>query len=276
MSSAAVCRLCPRSCRLAEGDAGFCRARKNIGGEIVSLSYGKILAIALDPIEKKPLNHFMPGSRILSVGSFGCNMNCCFCQNHELARAGENDCKCYELYPDELVKLAEREKPRGNIGIAFTYNEPLVGFEYALETAAKARKTGLETVVVSNGQICESYLKMLLPHVSAWNIDLKCFSEEGYRRLGGDLGTTLKTIELASGAGHVEVTTLVVPGVSDKREELRKEVKFLADIKKDMPLHLSRYFPRYKYGEAPTDIRLMSDMKRIAEEYLEYVHLGNV
>lgn len=276
MSDPAVCGLCPRSCKLSEGASGFCGARKNVDGKIIPLNYGKLLSIALDPIEKKPLSRFYPGTRILSVGSFGCNMNCCFCQNYEIARAGEGEHKSCELSPTELTRLAIKEKAQGNIGIAFTYNEPLVGFEYVLDTAEEAQKAGLETVLVTNGQIKEEYLRELLPYISAWNIDLKCFSEEGYKKLGGDFKTTLRTIELASGLSHVEVTTLIVPGISDNIEEFKAEVSFLAQLKKDIPLHLSRYFPRYRYYEKPTDLKLLVQMKKIAEEQLEFVLLGNV
>lgn len=276
MNNAKICGLCPRNCKLSEGALGFCKARKNIEGKIISINYGKLLSIALDPIEKKPLNRFRPGTWILSVGSFGCNMNCCFCQNHEIARAGESDYKSRELSPAELTELAKIERVRGNIGIAFTYNEPLVGFEYVLDTAIEAKQAGLETVLVTNGQINEEYLRDLLPHISAWNIDLKCFSEEGYRKLGGDFNTTLKTIELASGGSHVEVTTLVVPGISDNIDEFNAEARFLSNLNKDMPLHLSRYFPRYRYNEKPTDLKLLYEMKKIAEEHLNYVYLGNV
>ncbi len=272
----ASCDLCPHFCKLDEGQTGFCKARKNQAGQIVSLSYGKWLSISLDPIEKKPLRCFYPGRQILSVGTFGCNMACPFCQNYTLSRAGGGDYPTYDLSPQELVDLALREKSRGNIGLAFTYNEPLINYECVLETAALARENDLETVMVSAGQINKSYLEKLLPYISAWNIDLKCFTEEGYKKLGGDLHTTLQTIRLASNVSHVEITTLVVPGLSDDLTAFRKEVDFLASINPDIALHLSRYFPAYRYKEAPTRVSLLKDMQKIAQEKLGHVFLGNV
>ncbi len=276
MNESALCPLCPRHCKLSEGQIGFCGARQAKDGAVQPINYGQITALALDPIEKKPLAYYYPGSMILSVGSFGCNMACPFCQNHHIARSKRDDIPVREFRPEDLITLAEAEKRRGNIGLAFTYNEPLIAFEFVLDTAGLARAEGLEIVLVSNGQISEPYLKELLPYVSAWNIDLKSFSEEGYRRLGGDFQTTLRSIELASAAAHVEVTTLVVPGISDSAEEMRAEAEFLAEISPSIPLHLSRYFPSYRYSEPATAKSKMFELKGIAEQYLERVRLGNM
>jgi len=181
-----------------------------------------------------------------------------------------------EVRPEDLISLAKTEKRRGNIGIAFTYNEPLIAFEFVLHTAKLARAEDLKTVLVTNGQVSEPYLKELLPYISAWNIDLKAFSEEGYRRLGGDFKTTLRTIETAFGAAHVEVTTLVVPGISDSAEEMKAEAEFLSNLSPFIPLHLSRYFPSYRYTEPATSRSKMIELKEIAERYLERVRFGNM
>ncbi|HHX37984.1 MAG TPA: radical SAM protein [Clostridiaceae bacterium] len=275
-SKVITCDLCSRHCRLGEGDVGFCQARKNIEGCIRSLNYGELLSIALDPIEKKPLAYFNPGYNILSVGTFGCNMNCPFCQNHTIARAKHNDFQTRYVSPNELVALALVKRKDNNIGIAFTYNEPLVGYEYVRDTAKLAREHGLETVVVTNGQITEPYLRELLPYITAWNIDLKTFSADTYAQLGGDLATTLHTIQLAQAVSHVEVTTLIVPGISDDRKLFEKEVDFLSGINADIPLHITRYFPRHHYTEDMTSQAVLADLYSIATNYLNRVQLGNI
>lgn len=276
MNKVITCDLCPRFCRLAENQTGFCQARQNIDGKIKSLTYGKWLSIALDPIEKKPLAYFKQGSMILSVGTFGCNMTCPFCQNHQLARASVDDFPSKSLSPDELVEQALDLKTIGNIGIAFTYNEPLINFEYIRDTAKLARQANLETVVVTSGQINKPYLEELLPLISAWNIDLKSFSEAGYQRLGGDFKTTLETIRLAAEVAHVEITTLVVPKISDDLAEFKQQVDFIAQIEPEIPLHLTRYFPCYKYNEPPTSISLLQEMAKLARKKLNRVKIGNI
>ena len=270
------CDLCFRNCFLEDGEVGFCKARANKNGEIESISYGKLTSIALDPIEKKPLSFFHQKSLILSAGSFGCNMNCPFCQNHEIARSGEFDYKTYKVSPRSLIELALDAKDRGNIGIAFTYNEPLINFEYVKDTFKIARLEDLKTVLVTNGGINDKYLEKILPLTDAWNIDLKAFSKEKYKKLGGDLDLTLNTIKRAAESSHVEITTLVVPGLSDNLEEFKEEIDFLSKLSPKIPLHLTRYFPMYKYREEKTSLSIMKEMKEIAEEKLEHVILGNV
>ncbi|NLC40673.1 MAG: radical SAM protein [Clostridiaceae bacterium] len=271
-----TCPVCPRHCRLKEGDIGFCGARQAKAGEVISISYNRVTAIGLDPIEKKPLSFFRPGEKILSVGSFGCNMNCYFCQNFDIARAGEDSVPTRYISPVELVGLALSFKDQGNCGLAFTYNEPLIGYEYVRDTAEIARENDLETVVVTNGQLAGEFLDELLPLITAWNIDLKAFSEEGYRKLGGDFATTKETIERAAAHAHVEVTTLIVPGLSDNPDEMEAEAKFLAAIDRGLPLHLSRYFPSYRSLEAATDMKVLRMMRDIAGQHLDHVILGNV
>lgn len=272
----ATCHVCWRQCRIKEGGLGYCRARTVKDGVVIPESYGKLTSLALDPIEKKPLSFFHPGTMILSAGSYGCNMACPFCQNYEIAKEAAASRHTIEVGPKALVKKALALKDRGNMGIAFTYNEPLVGYEYIRDTATLARDAGLLTVVVTNGQIEEEPLRELLPLISAWNIDLKSFSEEAYKKLGGRLKVTLRTIELASAAAHVEITTLVVPGLSDDETMIREEAAFLAAIDPAMPLHLSRYFPCYEYHAPATAIQTMYRLQGVAKESLERVVLGNI
>ena len=272
----AVCLICWRHCRIREGSLGYCRARTARDGKVIAANYGKLTSLALDPIEKKPLYYFQPGSLILSAGSYGCNMACPFCQNYEIAREAAASRRTVEMNPRELVDKALASRDQGNVGIAFTYNEPLVGYEFVRDVSELARGVGLETVVVTNGQIEEAPLRELLPLISAWNIDLKAFSDQGYRKLGGRLEVTLRTIRLASQASHVEVTTLVVPGLSDDEEEMRQQAAFLASIDPKIPLHLSRYFPCYQYHAPATPKETLFRLKEVAEEALERVSLGNI
>lgn len=272
----ATCRICPRACEIEEGGLGFCRARTNRNGMVVCENYARVTAIALDPIEKKPLRQFHPGSKILSVGSYGCNMNCAYCQNSEISMARAEYVEWREIQPNELVARAETLMPAGNIGVAFTYNEPLVGYEYVLDSAKLAKERGLSVVLVTNGMICSDPWQKLLPYVDAANIDLKVFSREGYQKLGGDLDTVLETISIAAERIHVEVTTLVVPGLSDDETFMRKEAQWLAGESKGIALHLSRFFPRYRMKNAdPTPTETIGRLANIAREFLPFVYLGN-
>lgn len=270
------CPLCPKACRLQEGQRGFCSTRQLQAYDIIPLSYGKISSLALDRIEKKPLARFYPGSHILSVGAIGCNMACPFCQNYHIARAKPESSNLYKASPEDLLQLALAQKDKGNIGLAFTYNEPLINFEYLIDCFQLCREEGLETVLVSNGQITETYLRELLPLVTAWNIDLKAFSAKAYEKMGGNLEASLRTIVLASEYSHVEVTTLLVPGLSDDEEAFHEEVKFLSKLPKQAVLHISRYFPNYLYQAAATPIETLWKFYDLAKERLDYVYLGNV
>lgn len=272
----AVCSVCWRRCRIKEGQLGYCLARTVRQGQVVAENYGRLTSLALDPIEKKPLSYFYPGSWILSAGSYGCNMACPFCQNYSIARKSSARDKAVYVDPEDLIGKALAARDRGNIGLAFTYNEPLVGYEYVRDTARLARAHGLETVVVTNGQIEEEALSELLPLISAWNIDLKAFSQQAYGKLGGRLDVTLRTIRLAAEAAHVEVTTLLVPGLSDDEEEMRQEAAFLASIDPGLPLHLSRYFPCYQFDAPATPKETMIRLQGIARQSLERVILGNL
>ena len=281
--SKAVCWLCPHRCHLADGQTGFCRARQNQGGIIRSLNYGLLTSAALDPIEKKPLYHFHPGSHILSLGSFGCNLRCPFCQNYTISQAGPDGFAGQRLpldrvTPKEIVAAAQRlEETSGNIGVAFTYNEPLVGYEFVYDTARLLKEVGLATVLVTNGQIEKDSWLHLLPYIDAVNIDLKGFTQAFYDWIGGDLETTKAAIAMAAEEGvHVEVTTLVIPGKNDSAAEMAAEAEWLAGISAELPLHLSRYFPRYQSKIPMTPVETLQSLKHVAEARLRFVHLGNI
>lgn len=270
------CEICPHHCRLEEGNIGICKGRKNEGGCIISENYGKITALALDPIEKKPLYHFYPGSRILSVGCYGCNLNCPFCQNCDISMVGGKDIETQEITPKELVEKAMLLQTRGNVGIAYTYNEPLIGYEFVRDCGLLAKERGLKNVVVTNGYICEEPLMELLPVIDAFNIDLKGFTEEYYQKLRGDLSTVKRTIELASKVSHVEVTTLIVPGENDTEEEMEALSGWLAGISPEIPLHISRFFPRWRMQDREaTPVKQVYRLAEVARRKLKYVYEGN-
>ena len=270
-----ICTLCPHHCALEEGKTGLCRARKNVQGTIISESYGKVTSIALDPIEKKPLNRFYPGGMILSVGSFGCNLRCPFCQNSDIATA-DSSIQTQYVSPETLVNKALELTPRGNIGIAYTYNEPLVGYEYVLDCAKLAKENNIKNVVVTNGMICQEPLLALLPYIDAMNIDLKAYTERFYKKLGGDLATVKNTIRLAAEACHVEVTTLVIPGENDSVEEMDALSSWLASIDPSIPLHISRFFPQWQMKDrAATPVKTVYALAEVARKHLEYVYEGN-
>ena len=277
MSETSVCPVCPHHCRLVEGSIGLCRARINRAGKIVSSNYGKLTSIALDPIEKKPLAFFHPGSMILSVGSYGCNLSCPFCQNYDIAAAGEQHfTDLRSVAPEKLLEIAKDTISEGNIGIAYTYNEALVGYEFVRDTAKLVHEAGMLNVLVTNGNACLPILEEILPYIDAMNIDLKCFTGEGYRKLGGDLDTVRDFIKASYQQSHVEITSLIVPGLNDSLDDMEKEAAWIASLDPDIPLHITRYFPRYKYREAPTDINLMKELKAVAGKYLNRVLLGNI
>lgn len=271
-----TCELCFHHCQLAEGQTGFCRARICRDGAVVPLSYGKLTSLALDPIEKKPLRRFRPRSLILSVGSFGCNLRCPFCQNHEISMAGDGTIQTVDMSPEQLADKAAELIPRGNIGVAYTYNEPLVGYEYVRDCAAAVHGRGMVNVLVSNGTIEEQPWRELLPYLDAANIDLKGFTPEWYRRLGGDLDTVKRSIALAAEQCHVEVTTLLVPGENDSVDEIRALAQWLASVSPDIPLHLSRFFPRYQMQDRPpTPVERVYQLAEEARNWLTYVYTGN-
>ena len=277
------CPVCPHRCKLSEGQTGLCRARGMRNGEIVPLNYGVVSSIALDPIEKKPLARYHPGSVILSVGSFGCNLHCPFCQNWEISTSGGDEFlgdADRRISPRQLSELADRLRGRGNIGVAFTYNEPLVGWEYVRDTAPLLREEGLKTVLVTNGCVHAEIADQLLPWVDALNIDLKCFRQDTYRKLlGGDLETVKSFIAKAAETCHTELTTLVVPGINDSEEEIRDLTEWIASLPdgRDIPLHLTRFFPRHHMKDArPTDRQSVLRLASAARERLRFVFPGNM
>lgn len=269
------CRLCFHHCRLDEGQIGLCRARANQNGQIVPLNYGKLTALALDPVEKKPLRRFHPGSMVLSVGSFGCNLHCPFCQNWEIAAAGPES-PTQDVSPEELAREAVQLRSQGNIGVAYTYNEPLVGYEYVRDCAALVHDAGMLNILVTNSTIEEEPWLALLPFLDAVNIDLKGFREEWYRTLGGDLETVKRSITMAAGQCHVEVTTLIVPGKNDSADEMRGLSSWIASISPDIPLHISRFFPRHQMNnQPPTPVETIYWLAETARENLHFVYTGN-
>jgi len=284
----AICNVCFRHCDITEGNTGFCGVRKCENGNIVPANYGRITSLALDPIEKKPLNRFHPGSKIVSVGSYGCNLNCPFCQNSDISwseYAYRYADEAEYLSPLELADIAIGAVPKGNIGIAFTYNEPLIGYEYVRDTAKLIHDAGMVNVLVTNGCASLDVLKELAPYIDAMNIDLKGFTERYYKEvLKGDLDTVLAFITGAVKICHVELTTLIIPGENDSIEEMRKISSFIADLKdaggntvgRDIPLHISRFFPRFKMTDRPaTDVDLIYKLADVAREKLKYVYTGN-
>jgi len=270
------CEICPHHCRLEEGQLGLCKGRANRHGTIVSDNYGRVTGLALDPIEKKPLYHFYPGSKILSVGSYGCNLSCPFCQNYDISMVGSDEVETVYIAPEELVEKAMALRSSRNIGIAYTYNEPLIGYEYVRDCAVLARQKGLKNVVVTNGYICEEPLMELLPFIDAFNIDLKGFTKEYYHKLRGDLETVKRSIQLASQQCHVEVTTLIVPGENDSEEEMEALSGWLAGVSPAIPLHISRFFPRWQMQDRDaTPVAKVYHLADVARKNLKYVHEGN-
>lgn len=270
-----TCTLCPHHCALEEGQTGACRARVCRSGRIADDGYGQLTALALDPVEKKPLRRYFPGSRILSAGSYGCNLRCPFCQNAEISMA-DRRVRSRFVSPEVLVQQAQSLVPEGNLGLAFTYNEPLVNYEYVRDCARLAHEKELKNVLVTNGCFCREPLESLLPDIDAMNIDLKGFTPEFYRWLGGDLETVKSAIALCAARCHVEVTTLVIPGKNDGEAEMDAEAAWLASVDPDIPLHISRFFPRYHLRDrGPTPVETIFRLRDTALSHLRNVYTGN-
>lgn len=267
-----VCHVCHRGCHLKEGQIGFCRARKNENGRNVCANYGRITSMAMDPIEKKPLRQFYPGSSILSVGSYGCNFACPFCQNYSISMSDADSVPWISVSPQELAVRA-RSIP-GNLGAAFTYNEPLISYEYIIATARLLRPE-YKIVLVSNGCVSKDVLDQLLPYIDAINIDLKG-DEAFYRELGGSYALVKQTIAACVPRIHTEVTILVIPGKNDNPAWIDAESTWLSQLSEDVVLHLSRYFPRYHYAIEATPRETILWLQQVAQKHLRYVYTGNM
>lgn len=269
------CFLCPHNCIIGENKAGICRVRKNVDGKLYSLTYNEFTSVAMDPIEKKPLYHFYPATEILSFGTVGCNLHCQFCQNWEISQQSPENASTRTITPEEAVRLA---KTSDSVGIAYTYNEPLINYEWLLETAQLAQKYNLKNVLVTNGYLNETPLENLLPYVDAANIDVKSFRNDFYRKIcGGTLDAVLRTVEIiVKRKKHVEVTNLIVPTLNDSEEEMEDLVDWISALDVEIPLHFSRYFPCYKMQIEATPLATLEKARKIALKKLKYVYMGNV
>ncbi|MGE5580760.1 MAG: AmmeMemoRadiSam system radical SAM enzyme [Bacillota bacterium] len=269
------CRLCPHGCVILSDKTGVCGVREVRDGVLYSMNYGLLSSLALDPVEKKPLYHFHPGSYLFSVGSYGCNLGCLFCQNWQISQERPN---LYRATPSQVVDLAleqKRKHPRVT-GIAYTYNEPTVFMEFILDTAALAKQAGLSNVLITNGYISTEALSEALPLVDALNIDVKGWTEEFYRRtVKGRLAPVMRAVEQAVEQAWVEVTYLVIPGENDRDEDVGGLARWLHQLSPSIPLHLSRYFPNYKFESPATPVGTLERLRDIAREHLHYVYIGN-
>ncbi|NLN06942.1 MAG: AmmeMemoRadiSam system radical SAM enzyme [Firmicutes bacterium] len=274
-SPGVLCRLCPHFCRLQDGGTGRCGVRREVAGKLYSLNYGRCAAMALDPIEKKPLFHFYPGRQIFSIGTSGCNLDCGFCQNWRLVKGDPVAAKYFT--PAEMVEAALLYGDPEPFGIAYTYAEPGMWFEFVLETARLAKAKGLKNVLVTNGFLNQEPLQELLPVIDAFNIDVKAFQDEYYRRhCAGRLSPVLRYVETAAASAHVELTYLVVPGLNDSEEEVARFADWAASLNPAMPVHLTRYFPQHRFDLPPTPVGVMEKLQLVARQKLDYVYLGNV
>jgi len=269
------CLLCPHYCKLAAGKTGICGVRKNTGEEIKLMTYGVISGFALDPVEKKPLYHFFPGHNILSIGSYGCNLKCDFCQNYNISQAIPAG-----IYPKITTgKIVETAiSANKNIGIAFTYNEPIIWFEFMRDVAIAAKNRGFFTVMVSNGYVNEDPLKEIICFIDAFNIDLKAFNNNFYKKLtGSEIEPVKKCLKKISKSGkHLEITTLIIPGHNDDTKEMAMQSEWIAgELGSNVPLHLSRYFPMYKRDDPATSQNTLDKLYEIASEKLDNVYIGN-
>ena len=280
-----ICDVCFRQCKIEEEQTGFCGGRTCRENQIVAANYGRLTSLALDPIEKKPLKMFCPGSMILSLGSYGCNLRCPFCQNSSISwsqKAFEYKDKAEYYEPQKIVKTALELRPRGNIGLAFTYNEPLIGYEFVRDTAKLAKEAGLQNVLVTNGTATQKVLKEILPYIDAMNIDLKAFTNHFYSDfIGGDFNMVKDFITAAASTCHVELTTLIIPGENDSEEEMRDLSAWTAALEnqsgKKIPLHITRFFPAFKLTDKkPTPVSTILRLVEIAKENLEFVFPGNI
>ena len=267
------CHLCPNKCVITDGGRGLCGVRVNKEGILYTEVYGKTTSVALDPIEKKPLYRYHPGENILSLGTKGCNFHCDFCQNWQISQ--DINAPVCNITPQEMI---DRARALGSFGIAYTYNEPFIWYEFVLDTAKLARKNALENVLVTNGYVSPEPLEGMLPYIGAMNIDLKSFDEDFYTKIcGGHLAPVLDTIKRSARSCHIELTNLIIPTLNDSEKSVTKLVDWIADnVGPEVPLHFSGYFPCYKITFPPTPIETLRMAEQIAKKKLKYVYLGNV
>ena len=265
------CDLCPVGCVIAQGKVGVCLGRQNRDGVLYATNYGNAVSVAVDPIEKKTLYLFYPGATILSTGPNGCNLKCGHCQNWSISQMRS---PTEFVSPENMVELALKHN---SVGIAYTYTEPLIWYEYIIDTAKKAQEKNLKNVLVTNGYICEKPLIQILPFIDAFNVDVKSMEDDFYRKVcKGRVEPVLKTVELAVKNGnHVEITNLIIPQLNDTEEQLRKLIDWVAGLDNRIPLHFSRYFPSYKTDLPPTPISTLRKAHDLAKEKLKYVYVGN-
>lgn len=265
------CELCPHECKIADSAFGVCRVRGNSGGELFTNTYSQVISLSMDPIEKKPLYHFYPGAQILSTGPRGCNLKCQFCQNWDIS---QEDGPTSLIEPEQLVEVAVKQE---SLGIAYTYTEPTIAFEFVMDTAKLARKAGLKNVLVTNGYVNPKPLAELLTVIDALNIDLKAMDDGFYRKYcGARLQPVLESIRNAAASDAiVEITNLLIPGYNDSDENIRLLVDFIASVDEFLPLHFSGYYPAYRFDAPPTPTEVLLHAHRIGEEKLAYVYTGN-
>jgi pyruvate formate lyase activating enzyme len=269
------CLLCPHYCKIAKGKTGICGVRKNAGEKIELLTYGVLSGLSLDPVEKKPLYHFFPGQNILSIGSYGCNMRCDFCQNFNISQEIPKSL-ITETTPEKIIKTALVSER--NIGIAFTYNEPVIWFEFMRDTATVAKNEGLFTVMVSNGYVNSDPLNEIIQFIDAFNIDLKAFNNSFYRKLtGADIKPVKNSLkQIAKSGKHLEITTLIIPGQNDDEKDMTLQTEWIAgELGKSIPLHLSRYFPMFRRNDPATSQEKLNGLFEIASGNLDHVYMGN-
>lgn len=265
------CQLCSKTCLIKEGERGFCQSKQNTEGTLYASHYGQVCSINIDPIEKKPLYHFYPGREILSISGNGCNLNCQFCQNWQIS---QTDTPTQPLSPEEAVALAKKYH---SLGIAYTYAEPLVWYEYVLETSKLIHQAGLKNVLVTNGEINEKPLRQLLPFIDAMNVDVKSMDDSFYKKFcGGGVEPVLRTVKISKDFCHLEITNLVIPTLNDSPEKIENLCSWLARLDDNIPLHFSRYFPQYKMNIPPTPEETLQKAREIALGQLKYVYVGNV
>lgn len=271
------CKLCPNLCKIKPQKLGTCKVRKNIEGKLYTLNYAKPVAVQIDPIEKKPLFHFLPGNKVLSIGTAGCNMSCQHCQNWHMSQAKAGQCKEDKLSPKKIIQIALDNECKI---IAYTYNEPTIFFEYMLDCAKIAKENGIKNVIVSNGFICEEPLRELCKYIDAANIDLKAFNENFYKKIcNARLKPVLESLKIIKQNNvWLEVTNLIIPTLNDSREEIEMMCSWIKnELGKDVPLHFSRFHPDYRLNDLGlTSEKTLQDAKNIAEKYLDFVYIGNI